>query len=89
MNSNKYPIILLAFFNINNFLKNLNVILYIKKVINNSALELIKIFKNRSNKNDKTNTQNVYPPKEGELMVEMLLDCIIFLAATYIPTYIG
>ena len=30
-----------------------------------------------------------YPPKEGELMVEMLLDCIIFLTVTYIPTYIG
>ena len=30
-----------------------------------------------------------YPPKEGELMEEMLLDCIIFLAVTYIPTFIG
>lgn len=29
------------------------------------------------------------PPKEGELIVEMLLDCIIFLAVTYIPAYIG
>ena len=28
----------------NNFIKNKKVILYIKKVINNSALEIIKIF---------------------------------------------
>ncbi len=34
MNSNEYPIILLLFFNIYNFVKKSKVILYIIKVIN-------------------------------------------------------
>ena len=29
-----------------------------------------------------------FPPKGGEVMVEMLVDCIIFLAATYISSKI-
>lgn len=37
----------------------------------------------------KINTQKTMPPIGGELMVEMLFDCIIFLAVTYVPAYIG
>lgn len=33
--------------------------------------------------------QEFIPPKRGELMVEMLFDCIIFLTVTYVPAYIG
>jgi hypothetical protein len=36
----------------------------------------------------KNRVQTFYPPKGGELMVEMLVDCIIFLAATYISSKI-
>jgi hypothetical protein len=32
----------------------------------------------------KINTLKPMPPKGGEVMVEMLFDCIIFLAVTYI-----
>jgi hypothetical protein len=36
----------------------------------------------------KQTSKKFYPPKEGELMVEMLVDCILFLAATYISSRI-
>ena len=57
------------------------------KVIIIITLEQIKIiYKFRRFQIDKRSIQNFYPPKGGEVMVEMLVDCIIFLAVTYISS---
>lgn len=37
---------------------------------------------------DKINTQLTMPPIGGEVMVEMLCDCVIFLAVTYILIWV-
>lgn len=37
---------------------------------------------------DKTIKQYIFPPNGGEVMVEMLFDCIIFLTVPYIHIWI-
>ena len=63
----------------------------INAIIDNTITIAINLFLSTKSPNGtiKRISKIFYPPKESELMVEMLLDCIIFLTVTYIPTYIG